>query len=81
MNPELLKKTLDELAIQGENGTAATIMCDKCGKTETCRPNITLENFESIEGFMDVKTYWADAGWKVSLGYDLCPGCVEKQES
>ena len=75
MNPELLKRSLEELS-QGENGASAAIQCDKCSRIEVYRPNTTIDDIQTIEGFMDTKTYFADQGWQVSLGYDLCPDCV-----
>lgn len=62
--------------------TASIMTCDGCGLLDdTFEPDITAEEMQANTeaALMSVKTYFADQGWYISLGYDLCPNCREKK--
>jgi hypothetical protein len=64
--------------------TASLMICDGCGfEDDSFHPVIDVEEMKADPAvvLMDVKTYFQDQGWEISLGYDLCPNCVHKKET
>lgn len=64
--------------------TASIMTCDGCGFTDDAfQPNITAEEMQNdtAAALMSVKKYFEDQGWRVSLGYDLCPNCVNMEQT
>jgi hypothetical protein len=62
--------------------TASVMMCDSCDFTDSSfQPDITRDQLlnDTEATLMSVKTYFQDAGWYTSLGYDLCPNCREQK--
>ncbi len=60
--------------------TFSAMTCDGCGLVDdTFQTDITGEEIKNDpeKVLMSVKTYFQDAGWYISMGYDLCPTCKE----
>lgn len=67
------------------------LTCDKCGRTLDLRDTmpsdeetLKLNQDEAVETvtreFLKAKHHASELGWKVSIGYDLCPKCVNNEK-